>query len=104
MSSLSPQRMHGSKFCRVLCVMLMLSVISTSTALAGYDKMKIVLRNGAILEGKYISMDDKEARIKMGGMEKAYPLTEVINIMAKESKGVMEGCRDPRGPGTSPVA
>lgn len=87
MKLLSPYSLSGSRVFKVCCVILVISLISSSPVFArGYDKVKVVLKHGITREGKYISMDKNSINLKINGVETRFSLKEVNIAMARESK------------------
>jgi len=56
-----------------------------------YANGKIVLKSGAVIEGKKLVLTNTTATMKVGGVSQSYNLSEVNQVMAKSNKA-QTGC------------
>ena len=73
--------------CTLVLLSLMVSLLSAQAITQDYALGKIFLSNGLTLEGKNLRMTMESVAIDIGGQEQVFPLSDVVQVMAKTGKG-----------------
>ena len=77
----------GRIFSPVLIFAFLFLSINENTLAAQYPDMKVILKNGATIEGDDGSMDESSVMMKVDGEPKTYPLSDVQLVMVKRGLG-----------------
>jgi len=75
------------RFIATLAVLsLLITLVSGQTVTQEYAVGKVFLSNGMTIEGKELRMTMESVALEIGGVDQVFPLSDVVQVMAKQGK------------------